>query len=105
VWIQCLVPDPAGDDRQNEAVTLVSLPDQQVNLRSRTLRDLAGTTWSLDALRRLDPGEEKTIQRNGQDMALNKGTDTVELVDDEGRMVDTVTYGRVDRDEVVVTGR
>jgi exonuclease III len=105
VWIRSLVPDPAGNDRQNESVTVVNLGDQQVDLRGWTLRDLAGTTWSLDALGRIDPGEEKTIQRRGQAMALNNRGDTVELVDDEGRVVDTVTYGRVDRDEVVVTGR
>jgi hypothetical protein len=67
-------PDPAGNDRQNESVTLVNLGDQQVDLRGWTLRDLAGTTWSLDALGRIDLGEEKTIQRNGQTMALdNRG--------------------------------
>lgn len=68
------------------------------------LRDLAGKTWSLDTLGTLQPGEEKTIRRQGQAMALNNQGDTIDVLDAAGTVVQTVTYGAVQEGEAVTVG-
>jgi hypothetical protein len=44
---------------------------------------------------------ERTIQRNGQAMALNNDGDTIDLLNPGGSVVQTVTYGSVDEGELV----
>ncbi|MEM1452603.1 MAG: lamin tail domain-containing protein [Bacteroidota bacterium] len=90
VVIASLVPNPVGDDRPNEAVTLRNDGTEAVNLRAWRLRDRAENTWSLSGI--LDVGDERTFLRDYQSMALNNDGDTVELVDGGGAVVHEVTY-------------
>jgi exonuclease III len=101
VRIASLLPNPAGNENQNEQATIQNLGTEPVDLTSWKLRDLAGRSWSLDELGVLEPGEEKTITRNGQPMALNNNGDTVDLIDSAGRVLDTVSYSRVEEGEIV----
>jgi len=101
VKIRSLLPNPEGNENQNEEVTIINLGTQSVNLSGWKLRDLAGKTWSLDTLGTLGPGEEKTIKRNGQPMALNNGGDTIDLIDPNGNVVHTVTYSRSEEGEII----
>ncbi len=102
IRIASLLPNPAGDERQDEAVTLISHAARPVSLAGWLLRDLAGKTWKLDELGDIAPGETKTIRRAGQSMGLNNGGDTVELIDPSGVVVHRVTYETADTDEVIV---
>lgn len=101
VRIVALLPNPDGDEGQNEEVTLKNLGSQPISLSGWKLRDLAGRKWSLDGLGTLQPGQEKTIKRSGQPMALNNGGDTVDLIHPNGSVMQTVTYSAVDEGEVV----
>ena len=49
------------------------------------------------------PGEEETIQRVGQPMAMNNTGDTIDLLDADGQVVDSVTYGVVAEGEFVIS--
>ena len=101
IRITALLPNPPGDENQNEQVTLKNFSDHSVSVVGWKLRDLAGKAWSLDDMGTLQPGEEKLIKRMGQPMALNNKGDTVDLVDPTGRIIQTVTYSRVEEGEVV----
>lgn len=96
-----LLPNPEGNDSDNEEATIKNITDQPVDLTGWTLEDLAERKWSLSSLGVLQPGEEKTIKRQGQPMALNNDGDTIELCKPDGTVVDTVQYGSVEEGEVI----
>jgi len=101
VKIESLLPNPVGDESQNEELTIKNCGTQLVNLRGWKLRDLARKTWALDSLGTLNPNEEKTIKRNGQEMALNNNGDTIDLLDPNGNVVHSVTYARAEEGEII----
>jgi len=90
VRISALLPNPSGDEAQNEAVTNCNHGTAAVLLTGWKLRDAAGRTWVLFGT--LQAGDERTFTRDGQPMALNNNGDTVELLDATGNPVDTVRY-------------
>jgi exonuclease III len=92
VRVTSLLPNPSGNETQNEAATLKNVSAEQIDLTGWKLRDLTGKTWSLNDLGTLMPGDSKTIKRNGQEMAMNNGGDTIDLIDPDGRIVQTITY-------------
>jgi hypothetical protein len=96
-----LLPNPEGDENQNEEATIKNVGGQPVNLQGWKLRDLAGKTWSLNELGTIEPGAEKTIRRKGQPMAMNNGGDTIDLLDPLGAVVQTVSYPRAEEGETV----
>ena len=102
VVITRLLPNPEGDENLNEEASIKNTGGAEVDLTGYKLRDLVRTTWSLDSLGTLDPGQEKTIKRDGQGMAMNNRGDTIELLDEDGNVVDSVTYGRVDEGEEIL---
>jgi len=101
VRMTSLLPNPPGNDTLHEEVTLKNLGTQAVSLAGWTLRDQSGRTWTLNSLGTLQPGQEKTIKRNGQPMALNNQGDTIGLVNAGGQVVQSVTYPAVQEGEVV----
>ncbi len=88
--IASLLPNPVGDERQNEAVTLRNDGTTAVSLNGWTLRDAANRTWALFGT--LQAGDERMFTRDGQPMALNNDGDTVELVDAGANVVDSIRY-------------
>ncbi|MEI9850102.1 MAG: CehA/McbA family metallohydrolase [Sphingomonas sp.] len=101
VRIASLIPNPAGDDVTNEEITLRNVGSQPVALQGWQVRDLSGRTWSLDAAGTLPPGQEITIRREGQEMALNNDGDTVELLDASGAVVQSFAYANVSQGQAV----
>jgi len=101
IRIKSLLPNPEGDEDLNEEAVIKNLGLQPVNLTGWKLRDLAGKTWSLNELGSLDRGQEKTIKRKGQSMALNNRGDTIALVDPFGQIIHSVTYASAEEGEVI----
>jgi hypothetical protein len=101
VRIVSLLPNPEGDETQNEEISIKNLGTQAVNLANWTTRDLSKRTWLLDELGTINPGEEKTIKRKGQKMSLNNGGDTIELLDPSAKVVQTVTYPHTEEGELI----
>lgn len=100
--IHALLPNPSGNERMDEAATLVNNGLVAVRMESWRLVDLAGRVWFLDSLESLEPGEKKTIKRHNMTMGLNNGGDTVELLDPQGEAVDRVHYEATHEDEWIV---
>lgn len=96
-----LLPNPSGDENQNETITLSNLGNQSVTLTGWTVRDVAGKTWHLDSLGVVNAGQVKTIQRLGQPMAMNNTGDTIDLLDQLGSVVQSVTFGATQEGDVV----
>lgn len=101
VRIIALLPDPAGNDFLEERITLKNTGTSAVKLTSWKVRDLADNSWPLDGLGTLAAGAQASVKRNGQQMGLNNGGDTVELVAPDGTVVQTVDYKRVASGEEV----
>ena len=64
VVIASLLPNPPGNDRLNEEVTLRNSGSTAINLAGWTLEDRSGKSWSLTDLGTLAAGESKTIRRD-----------------------------------------
>ncbi len=96
-----LLPNPSGDEMQNESVALKNFRPSAGRSHGWGLRDSANTTWSLDSLGTLAAGEQRTMERDGQSMGMNNSGDTITLIDPQGNVVQSVRYGDVDDDEVI----
>jgi hypothetical protein len=92
VRIISLLPNPAGDERQTEEITLRNAGSASVSLSGWTVQDMAGKTWSLTSLGNIGAGARKTIRRNNQPMSMNNGGDTILLLDAAAGVVQSVTY-------------
>lgn len=90
IRIVSLLPDPAGDDRGKEQVTLGNFTGGAVSLAGWKLKDRGGNTYALAGS--LNPGEKKTITMTQFTMPLNNSGDSVTLLDDQGQERDQVTY-------------
>lgn len=95
-----LLPHPHSDERQNEEVTVKNFSSRPVNLKGWKLRDTKGKFWILDDLGTLEssgqPGDQKTIKRNGQSMGLNNTGDTIQLINAGEKVVHSVVYHQVE---------
>jgi len=104
VVIHSLLPNPAGDDRQLEVVTLRNGGTSSESLAGWTLRDAAGLNWSLNSAGSIGPGATATIQRNGQAMSLNNPGDEITLLDNQGTVRDTFRYTSSSEGVTIATG-
>lgn len=95
VSIVSLLPDPIGDERDNEDVEIRNNTASPISLSGWTLRDLAGGTWRLDRVGTLAPGAAQMVKRNRESMSLNNAGDTIDLRDSHGDLVHRVAYDRV----------
>lgn len=100
--ISALLPNPEGDERDGESVTITNGGAAAVDLNGWTVRDAAGKTWKLDAGGVLAAGESKTVLRARQTMGLNNGGDTIDLVNPTGVVQQTVMYGPTPEGQIVV---
>lgn len=103
IRIASLLPNPAGDEKQDEAVTLTNGGTMSVDLAQWQLRDASGNVWTLAGP--IAPGQSLPFRRSGQAMALNNDGDSVELVDAGGIVVDRVHYGHAAEGAVVAPER
>jgi hypothetical protein len=99
VRIADLLPNPVGEDLQNEAVSLTNAGASTVDLSGWQLRDESGNAWTIIGL--VGPGQSVTVRRSGQPMSLNNSGDEIELINKAGVVVDTITYGRATEGAVV----
>jgi hypothetical protein len=94
-----LLPHPQGDQAQNEEATIRNYSPKPVSLKGWKLRDSTGRFWLLDEMGTLasagEQGDQKTIQRHGQAMAMNDDGDTIQLEDVTGKVIHSVTYQKV----------
>lgn len=92
VVIERLLPDPAGDEWIEEAITLRNDGPAPVDMTGWLVQDAAGRVWTLGSLGSIAPGSSATIQRNGMPMGLNNGAEEVVLLDPQGEEQDRFGY-------------
>lgn len=95
VRMTAMIPDPVGEDLDNEQITFSNLGDAAVSLVGWQVRDLAGNVWMLDPLVSLGVDASATLKRHGAPMALNNNGDRIELVSPDGSVVQVFAYGSV----------
>lgn len=100
--IASVLPNPPGDERVNEKVTLKNVGTSPVSLSGWQIRDLAGKIWTLESGGTVQPGQEVTVMRNGQPLSLNNDGEVVELLDPSGTAVDRLEYGVAGEGQVIV---
>jgi len=90
VFIVGVLPDPEGDDRGAEWVTIVNLKPVPVVLDGWQLHDNAGTTTLQGTL---EPGMSIRLQGDALGtLKLSNKADILTLWDDQGRRIDRVRY-------------
>ncbi|MEQ8906874.1 lamin tail domain-containing protein [Ekhidna sp.] len=92
------LPNPEGDDTGNEYIILKNSSSAPVDLTGWSFRDKAGNTHPLDGT--IDANSEKKIMLTGDKMPLNNTGDEIELLDDNGDLIDFASY----RDSQVSSG-
>jgi len=102
VVISSLLPNPAGDDAQLEAVTVQNKGTAAVSLVGWTLRDRSGATWNLSGS--VTPGAARTFKRLGQAMTLNNAGDEIVLIDAASVERDRFEYSVSSEGDVIDTG-
>jgi len=102
--IESLLPRPIGSDAVNEQVTLKNRGSVTLSMAGWVLRDDNGKIWKLSSLGDLNPGESKTIRRNGMAMRLKDGGDTVSLISPDGAKKDEFQYQSSQEGVLISTG-
>ena len=90
VHISALLPNPVGTDEGHEWVKLKNVSGDAVDLDGWQLRDEANHTVDLHGS--IAPGAELTIELEDGQMPLNNSGDRIELLNNSGHPVDTVSY-------------
>ncbi len=93
--IVAALPNPVGDDAQDEEVHLRNTGTQAVALTGWKIGDSTGTSfWTLQAADgTIQPGATVVVRRKGRPMSLNNtGGDTIVLVNPSGATVDQKAY-------------
>ena len=104
VVIESLLPDPVGEDRELEEVTIRNDGPGTADLAQWYLQDLALRRWPLSDLGRLPSGATGTTQRRGLPLNLNNTGDTIVLVDPAGQIRDRFGYDASTEGTRIVTG-
>lgn len=88
------LPNPAGDDVQDEEVHVRNPGGGNISLTNWKITDAGGTQfWNLTASDGSVGTGTKTIKRNGRPMSLNNDGDTIVLISPSGAVVDRKSYG------------
>ena len=104
VVIESLLPNPKGNDRKLEEVTIRNDGAAPIELVGWRLEDRSGGTWPLTGQSPLGPGGSRTILRDGMKMTLNNSGDRIRLIDAGNVVRDDFEYSGSTEGEKVVTG-
>jgi hypothetical protein len=99
--IASLLPNPAGNDTQEEVITLRNDGQSVVDLSGWRLRDQSGRSVDLSIYGAVGPGATIDVVRSGSPLSLDDGGDVIQLLDAGGQAVDRVAYGPAAEGEVV----
>lgn len=92
IVINELLPNPSGEESEEEFIELKNISSEDVDLCSWQLKDASGKTYTLESST-ITAGGFLTIYRTASDIALNNsGTETVELYQPDGNLLYSVSY-------------
>ena len=93
VLVLAALPNPVGEDRGNESVTLLNTTPAAVPLTGWQLSDAAGASHTLSGS--LAAGDTLRVTLTTAVQLGNRG-DTIRLTDEHGTVIDEVTYQATD---------
>lgn len=85
-----LLPDPRGDDSQDEFIELKNLENRLIPLNGWYLKDAAGKKYVLSG--NISSGGFLLIKRSQSGLALNNNVDTVSLFNPDDQQKDKIAY-------------
>ena len=89
-----VLPNPEGDEAQNEAVHVRNLGPTAVMLAAWRIRNSEGQDWGLDNVDgEVAPGQVVVVTRQGRPMTLANTGGTIALINPAGQVLDTRVYG------------
>ena len=103
ILIKELLPNPSGDDTQNEWIRLINAGSEASSLNGLTIVDAGGKTFSLSGIGTISGGETIELKRTLTGIALNNDGDTVFLRNQQGETLDQLSYTSNTTEEEVVT--
>jgi uncharacterized protein YdeI (BOF family) len=86
-----VLPDPTGDDREGEFIEIHNTADASMPLNGITIRDASGKSYTF-ADTPLPGGAYLALEREDSLIALNNGGDSVEIIDQNDKIIDSFTY-------------
>jgi hypothetical protein len=89
--IKEFLPNPAGKDQDGEYITLENTGTVGVNLDGWKLKDASGKTYTIRG-KTLSAGEELTLPYKTTRISLNNTSETVQLVNAAGALVDELSF-------------
>ncbi|MBI4437343.1 lamin tail domain-containing protein [Candidatus Uhrbacteria bacterium] len=88
-----LYPNATGDDKTEEYLEIKNTGTESIDLSGWTIEDGSTDRYTFSESRIVQPGELVRIPRTESSIALNNTGDTLELLDPNEGVMDTVTYG------------
>ncbi|KKU18834.1 MAG: hypothetical protein UX31_C0017G0032 [Candidatus Nomurabacteria bacterium GW2011_GWA1_46_11] len=92
IFIKELLPNPSGDDTQNEWIRLINTGESDFIPSGLSLIDAGGKTFSLNSISAISPGETIELKRTLTGIALNNDGDIVSLKNQQGETLDQLSY-------------
>ncbi len=106
ILIKELLPNPSGDDTQNEWIRLINVGDTETSLDGLSLVDDGGKVFSLNSVGTLSAGETIELSRPTTGITLNNDGDTISIRNLEGDTLDQLSYSsNIGEDEMVIAER
>ena len=103
ILIKELLPNPLGDDTQNEWIRLINAGDAEASLGGLSLVDLGGKTFNLSNIVTISPQQTVELPRSLTEIALNNDGDTVFLRNLQGETLDQLSYtSNITEEEIVI---
>ena len=104
VVIESVLPNPFGNDRQLEEITLKNKSSAVVHLNGWSLRDKDNHIMDLSGHGSIATSQSLKILRNGSPFSLNNNGDTVKLLGPNNEEFDIFTYAGSSEGQVIETG-
>jgi len=98
VFISEFLPDPVGEENQDEFIEIFNQDGQTVNLAGWQIDDASGGSkpYLMPEGTIIKPGQYLTFNRAVTKIALNNSNDAVQLINPQGEIVDYAEYEETD---------
>lgn len=94
IWEAMIAPD--GKDAGNETITLLNLTTKRINIEGWTIRDTHNRELIIQAGADINPGDKLVINLLPNTVKLADSRGKIDLIDNEGTVIDSTEYHRTD---------
>jgi len=98
-----ILPNPAGKDTEGEWIKLVNVGEETVAVSGWTVSDISGKAHSLTGT--VEGNQEILLEYSLTKIALNNNGDKLELKNERGEVLDTISYESASDDEIIIADR